>query len=996
MTNRGWPCIEGVSTRPGTYQDLNLCQSLYSEGTAVAPYFAYPHGAPVAGETCPAGSGSSISGLAFYEGGTYPAAFTGALFFADYSRKCIWVMHAGSNGLPDPATVQPFIQNAGNPVQLKIGPGGDLFYVDFNGGAIHRITYTAPGEAPDAVASATPTSGVAPLTVAFNGTASTDPTGQPLTYAWDLDGDGAFDDSTATQPSFTYTAAGTYSVQLRVTDPGGLSDTAQLTITVTPPGGGTSTRYLSDLAFASSTNGWGPVERDRSNGESASGDGRTLTLNGVTYAKGLGVHAVSDVRIAIPTGCTTFNAVVGIDDESGTAGSVTFQVFGDSTSLFTSPVLTGVAAGAPVSVNVAGRAQLRLLAANGGDNINSDHADWADARFTGCSAPGEAPDAVASATPTSGVAPLTVAFNGTASTDPTGQPLTYAWDLDGDGAFDDSTATQPSFTYTAAGTYSVQLRVTDPGGLSDTAQLTITVTPPGGGTSTRYLSDLAFASSTNGWGPVERDRSNGESASGDGRTLTLNGVTYAKGLGVHAVSDVRIAIPTGCTTFNAVVGIDDESGTAGSVTFQVFGDSTSLFTSPVLTGVAAGAPVSVNVAGRAQLRLLAANGGDNINSDHADWADARFTGCSGGGGNTAPAPTILTPSATTTWQVGTTVGFSGSASDSQDGALPASALDWRLLLHHCSDTGCHIHTIESFAGVASGSFSAPDHEYPAHLELQLTATDSAGASSTVSRTLQPQTVALTFATSPSGLQVSVGSTTGTAPMTRTMIVGSTTTISTLTPQSINGTSYNFASWSDGGARNHDIVAGAAPMTRTATFTPAAGGGTTRYLSDLAFASSTNGWGPVERDRSNGEIASGDGRTLTLNGVTYGKGLGVHAVSDVRIAIPTGCTTFNAVVGIDDESGTAGSVTFQVFGDSTSLFTSPVLTGVAAGAPVSVNVAGRAQLRLLGRQRRQQHQLRPRRLGRCALHRVQLKGAISWRRRRRAPKLPSAQASSRFA
>ena len=478
VTNRGWPCIEGVSTRPGTYQDLNLCQSLYSEGTAVAPYFAYPHGAPVAGETCPAGSGSSISGLAFYEGGTYPAAFTGALFFADYSRKCIWVMHAGSNGLPDPATVQPFIQNAGNPVQLKIGPGGDLFYVDFNGGAIHRITYTAPGEAPDAVASATPTSGVAPLTVAFNGTASTDPTGQPLTYAWDLDGDGAFDDSTATQPSFTYTAAGTYSVQLRVTDPGGLSDTAQLTITVTPPGGGTSTRYLSDLAFASSTNGWGPVERDRSNGESASGDGRTLTLNGVTYAKGLGVHAVSDVRIAIPTGCTTFNAVVGIDDESGTAGSVTFQVFGDSTSLFTSPVLTGVAAGAPVSVNVAGRAQLRLLAANGGDNINSDHADWADARFTGCSAPGEAPDAVASATPTSGVAPLTVAFNGTASTDPTGQPLTYAWDLDGDGAFDDSTATQPSFTYTAAGTYSVQLRVTDPGGLSDTAQLTITVKVP--------------------------------------------------------------------------------------------------------------------------------------------------------------------------------------------------------------------------------------------------------------------------------------------------------------------------------------------------------------------------------------------------------------------------------------------------------------------------------------------------------------------------------------
>ena len=47
-----------------------------------------------------------------------------------------------------------------------------------------------------------------PLTVSFSGTGSTDPDGDTLTYAWDLDGDGAYDDSTAAAPSFTYTSPG--------------------------------------------------------------------------------------------------------------------------------------------------------------------------------------------------------------------------------------------------------------------------------------------------------------------------------------------------------------------------------------------------------------------------------------------------------------------------------------------------------------------------------------------------------------------------------------------------------------------------------------------------------------------------------------------------------------------------------------------------------------------------------------------------------------------
>ena len=60
---------------------------------------------------------------------------------------------------------------------------------------------------PVALASGSPTSGTVPLSVNFSSAGSSDPDGTIASYAWDLDGDGAYDDSTAQNPSFTYTAA---------------------------------------------------------------------------------------------------------------------------------------------------------------------------------------------------------------------------------------------------------------------------------------------------------------------------------------------------------------------------------------------------------------------------------------------------------------------------------------------------------------------------------------------------------------------------------------------------------------------------------------------------------------------------------------------------------------------------------------------------------------------------------------------------------------------
>jgi hypothetical protein len=129
---------------------------------------------------------------------------------------------------------------------------------------------------------------------------------------------------------------------------------------------------------------------------------------------------------------------------------------------------------------------------------------------------------------------------------------------------------------------------------------------------------------TNGWGPVEKDLSNGEAGAGDGVAITLNGTTYAKGLGAHAASDVLYALPAGCTRFKAAVGVDDEVGSNGSVTFEVYAGATKIYDSLLMTGTTATKLVDVDITGAAQLRLVLTNGGNNINYDHADWADARI------------------------------------------------------------------------------------------------------------------------------------------------------------------------------------------------------------------------------------------------------------------------------------------------------------------------------------------------------------------------------------
>lgn len=162
--------------------------------------------------------------------------------------------------------------------------------------------------------------------------------------------------------------------------------------------------------------------------------------------------------------------------------------------------------------------------------------------------------------------------------------------------------------------------------------------------TTLYVSDLVPVSATNGWGPVEKDKSNGDNATGDGRQLSLHSIKYNKGLGVHAPSEVHYSlVGMGCETFTAYIGVDDEAP-LGTVEFTVYTDGDFRYSSGILSGNASTLTANINIANVNSLLLVVTNGGDNIDYDHADWADAQLGGCT----PVATATTTRTPTATTT------------------------------------------------------------------------------------------------------------------------------------------------------------------------------------------------------------------------------------------------------------------------------------------------------------------------------------------------------------
>ncbi len=159
---------------------------------------------------------------------------------------------------------------------------------------------------------------------------------------------------------------------------------------------------------------------------------------------------------------------------------------------------------------------------------------------------------------------------------------------------------------------------------TNTVALSVQVVPqPPSGTTA--LSDDTWVSATNGWGPVEKDMSNGETAAGDGQEISIRGAKYPKGLGTNATSDIVYYLGGHCSTLTSDVGIDDEeANNGGSVIFQIYADDAKVADSGVLTNTSPVQSLTADVSGASWVRLhVDPNGATTY--DHGDWAGPQLT-----------------------------------------------------------------------------------------------------------------------------------------------------------------------------------------------------------------------------------------------------------------------------------------------------------------------------------------------------------------------------------
>ncbi|WP_020521067.1 ThuA domain-containing protein [Catelliglobosispora koreensis] len=129
------------------------------------------------------------------------------------------------------------------PIEAEFGPDGSLYAIDFgagtgsgrggtnDGAGIYRIDYVANGVPPVAAMTVSRDNGPSPLTVNFSSAGTT----PGVSYAWDFDGNGTVD-STAANPSYTYSTRGRFTARLNVSNSvGSAVTTRDITVGNTRP-----------------------------------------------------------------------------------------------------------------------------------------------------------------------------------------------------------------------------------------------------------------------------------------------------------------------------------------------------------------------------------------------------------------------------------------------------------------------------------------------------------------------------------------------------------------------------------------------------------------------------------------------------------------------------------------------------------------------------------------------------------------------------------------
>ena len=131
------------------------------------------------------------------------------------------------------------------------------------------------------------------------------------------------------------------------------------------------------------------------------------------------------------------------------------------------------------------------------------------------------------------------------------------------------------------------------------------------------------------------------------------------------------------------------------------------------------------------------------------------------------------------------------------------------------------------SGATGGSFVIPTTgETAANVwyRIHLTVRDAGGLTHSTFSDVVPRRSTITLATSPAGLQLTLDGQPLAAPQSVLGVVGIQRVLGAPSPQTVNGMTYEFVSWSDGGAATHTIATPAADTTYTATFRVSTGTG----------------------------------------------------------------------------------------------------------------------------------------------------------------------------
>ena len=507
---------------------------------AVTPPVADITGAPLTGKA-PLTVGFDASGSFDPDGSI-------VLYEWDYNGDGTFDEETGST----PTTSYEFMMQGSYDTTVRVtdnhGATDTAAMSEAGGGALGILP---PNVAPTAAISAAPLTGTIPLLVQMDASASIDSDGSIVSYEWDYEGDGTYDETTTIPAaSHSFATAGDYDPTVRVTDNDGATDIAKLSDNMT---GGLNVMVapVADIEV-SPDSGTVPLTVSMDASGSTDADGSIVLYEWDFEGDGTydesGASATTSHEF---TGGGDYNPTVRVTDDDG---------------------LTDVA----MLAEGVGGIGITLL---------------------------EAPTAALSATPLTGSAPLTVNFDASASTDADGTIVLYEWDWDGDGTYDSSGASATtSHAYTTGGDFDPAVRVTDDDGLTDLASLSDTI--PGGLDildppvadiqATPSTGDYPLTVSFDASGSGDPDGSivlyewdldyNGSYETNTGATDNVVETYLAKGThsisvrvtdddGLTDTASVDITLNTGFTTGTAVVSVSMDS----KASIATFGTTPSEF-----------------------------------------------------------------------------------------------------------------------------------------------------------------------------------------------------------------------------------------------------------------------------------------------------------------------------------------------------------------------------------------------------------------------------------